>query len=302
MAGRPTKEPGQKMDVPLRIMLTAEQSRVIKEATDGQDVSAWARAILLDAAKRMPSSRLIVNAAQTTEKHRFQEMLHDLCRGVPQPLRPRGRPGRYPVLFADAIFAITFKVYSKISTRRFACDLKDAYERGHISRPVHYSSICAYLENHHLTPILHGLIERSALPLQAIETNFVVDSSGFSANQFENWYDEKYGKMRKKRQWVKVHISTGVKTNIITSVRILGRDVVDLPLGFKIEEVSADKAYSSLENFDYHKRSNVESTFSMVKAKFGDSVLSRCPVAMTNEVLCKLLGHNLCCLISAQHG
>jgi hypothetical protein len=53
MAGRPTKEPGQKMNVPLRIMLTAEQSQLIREAAaeHGVDVSAWARPILLDAAK-----------------------------------------------------------------------------------------------------------------------------------------------------------------------------------------------------------------------------------------------------------
>jgi len=50
---------------------------------------------------------------------------------------------------------------------------------------------------------------------------------------------------------------------------------------------------------DYHKRSNVESTFSMVKAKFGDSVRSKTEVAMKNEALCKILAHNLCCLISA---
>ncbi len=51
MAGRPTKEPGQKMDVPLRIMLTAEQSQLIREAAGEQDVSTWARPILLQAAR-----------------------------------------------------------------------------------------------------------------------------------------------------------------------------------------------------------------------------------------------------------
>jgi Transposase DDE domain len=47
----------------------------------------------------------------------------------------------------------------------------------------------------------------------------------------------------------------------------------------------------------YHKRSNVESTFSMMKAKFGDSVRSKTDVAMVNEALCKVLCHNVCCLI-----
>ena len=35
----------------------------------------------------------------------------------------------------------------------------------------------------------------------------------------------------------------------------------------------------------YHKRSNVESTFAMIKAKFGDSLRSKGEAAMKNEYL-----------------
>jgi hypothetical protein len=49
----------------------------------------------------------------------------------------------------------------------------------------------------------------------------------------------------------------------------------------------------------YHKRSNVESTFSMVKRKFGDSVRARTDVAMKNEALAKFVCHNICCLIAS---
>jgi transposase len=51
----------------------------------------------------------------------------------------------------------------------------------------------------------------------------------------------------------------------------------------------------------YHKRSNVESTFSMIKAKFRDHIRSKTDVAMQNEVLCKILCHNICCLIQAMY-
>ena len=50
----------------------------------------------------------------------------------------------------------------------------------------------------------------------------------------------------------------------------------------------------------YHQRSNAESTFSMVKAKFRDHVRSKTDTAMKNEVLCKFLCHNLCVLIQSQ--
>ena len=49
----------------------------------------------------------------------------------------------------------------------------------------------------------------------------------------------------------------------------------------------------------YHKRSNVECAFSMIKAKFGGSVRAKTPVAQVNEVLLKVLAHNLCCLIQS---
>jgi transposase len=50
---------------------------------------------------------------------------------------------------------------------------------------------------------------------------------------------------------------------------------------------------------NYHKRSNVESTFHMIKAKFGDALRSRTRVAQINEALLKVLCHNICCLIQS---
>ena len=51
----------------------------------------------------------------------------------------------------------------------------------------------------------------------------------------------------------------------------------------------------------YHQRSNVETTFSMIKAKFGGSLLSKSFEGQVNEVLCKVIAHNICCLISAMY-
>ncbi len=47
----------------------------------------------------------------------------------------------------------------------------------------------------------------------------------------------------------------------------------------------------------YHQRSNVESVFNMVKAKFGDKLRSKNWVAQQNELLCKLIAHNIVVLI-----
>jgi len=50
----------------------------------------------------------------------------------------------------------------------------------------------------------------------------------------------------------------------------------------------------------YHKRSNIETVFAMIKSKFRDNVRSKTDTAMKNEVLCKILAHNICCLIMSQ--
>lgn len=47
----------------------------------------------------------------------------------------------------------------------------------------------------------------------------------------------------------------------------------------------------------YHKRSNVESTFSAMKRKFGGAVRSKCFTAQVNEILCKAICHNVACLV-----
>ena len=49
--------------------------------------------------------------------------------------------------------------------------------------------------------------------------------------------------------------------------------------------------------YHYSKRNNVESTFFMIKRKFGETIRAKTPVAQSNEVLAKVLCHNICCLI-----
>jgi hypothetical protein len=51
----------------------------------------------------------------------------------------------------------------------------------------------------------------------------------------------------------------------------------------------------------YHQRSNVESNFSAIKRKFGGAVRSKRFTAQVNEILCKVLCHNLSMLVHAMH-
>lgn len=47
----------------------------------------------------------------------------------------------------------------------------------------------------------------------------------------------------------------------------------------------------------YHKRSNVESYFNMVKTKFLGSLRSKKQTAQVNELLCKILANNITIVI-----
>jgi len=198
------------------------------------------------------------NEAQTNEQDQFRRLLADLCGGIQTP--PQTGRGQRRLPLADAVFATVFKVYSTFSGRRFISDLRAAHADDLISKFPHYNSIFTYLENPQLSPILTRLIEESAKPLAAVETDFAADSSGFATSRFVRWFDHKYGVVRVDHDWVKVHLMCGVKTNVVTAVEIKDRnagDVSQLPAlmestakNFKMLEVSADKAYTSVLNME----------------------------------------------------
>ncbi len=293
----------------------------------------------------------LYNMCQQEEKRRFLVMLHDLCRGLPNPVENRVGKKRTPM--ADMIFACVLKVYTCLSSRRFGTDLDEATTKGYVSHKMHPGMTWAFLENKLLTPVLKDLVIRTSLPLRAVETTFAPDSTGFSTSRFVRWFDEKWGRERSGKHWVKAHAMCGTKTHVVTALEIHDRDAADSPQfkplmeqtveNFTIDEVAADKGYLSKENFavadsmgadvfipfkcnsvageagtlweklfhfyslnreeflrKYHQRSNAESVFSMVKAKFGDSVRSRTETAMRNEVYCKFIAHNTCCVLKSQ--
>lgn len=289
------------------------------------------------------------NKAQTSEKAQFCALLKDLVSSVPTPEQKRGRPS---LPLSDMIFSAAFKVYSTVSARRFMTDLRTAATLQMIDRTPHYNSIFNVLDRESLTPILHELITRAALPLKALETDFAVDSTGFGLQSFYRHFSAKYGHDVERRQFLKLHAMVGAKTNIVAAVAIdAGADatmlaplVTETASRFNVQRVLADKAYGSrfnlalVESFGatpyvpfktntvsnpdsptwnrlfhffsfhrdeflsvYHQRSNIESTFSAIKRKFGDTIRSKSPVAQRNEALMKVLCHNIVCVIHEMH-
>lgn len=286
------------------------------------------------------------NTAQVEEKALFMKLFRELCSGIVEPSQTIGRP-RLPL--ADMVFAAGLKVYRGNSARRFMGDLEDAKAAGLIAKVPHYNSLLRTFEDASITPALLEMIRLSALPLKAVETDFAIDSTGFSSTQLVGqWKGAKYGEKQQRvaHDWLKVHAMTGVKTNMVVAVEVTEANTGDCPrfkplleqttADFDVRRVLGDKAYLSYDNLDfaaeksvepvimfkensiahsnsptwdrlfhlysfhkhtflraYHKRSNVESTFSAVKRVFGDFVRSKLKPAQINEVLFKILCHNI---------
>ena len=286
--------------------------------------------------------------SQTSEKLVFMKPLRELCSYIEQPVYKFGRP-KLPM--QDLIFSSAMKIYTTFSLRRFMSDLQIAKEMGLVDYVPCFASVGHFLQREDITPILKDMIKLSAMPLSSVETQFAIDSSGFSVSRFARYFSTRWGKDGTKRLWIKAHIICGVNTNIIVNCEItdgLANDSPQLtPLlegvnteRWDIKEVSCDRAYSSRNNLElindmgaipyipfrsnaiqrkgvtvwsrmyhyfmykhdefmqhYHKRSNVETVFHMIKTKFRDNLRSKTETAMINELLLKILCHNICVVI-----
>jgi transposase len=197
------------------------------------------------------------NQAQTEEIKLFDVLLKDLTQSIEEPPKGFGRP---KLSLQETAFCAIQKVYSQLSSRRAVSLFGNAVEKGQICHKPHFNAVSKLLNRPELTPILHELLVISASPLKSVEKDFAVDSSGFRTTNFNEYAEDKYN-FNRQHKWLKAHICIGTKTNVITAVEITGENGADSPQfaplvmatsesGFDMQEVSADKAYSSRANLE----------------------------------------------------
>lgn len=292
------------------------------------------------------------NQAKTQEKLMFLKILNDVVESLDIPYPYKGN-GRYPHPIQDMIKCCCIKVYCQFSSRKIISDLRLVQSLGYLFKTPHFNSINNYMSSEKITPYLNQLIQLTSEPLSKVETNFAPDATGFSTFNKKNWIDFRLDKIYKK-EFRKLHILTGVKSNIVTFAKVTKGTCHDSPIFetllkntiyFKnIHTISADSGYLSRKNCDliasvgarpfimpkknikrpiakgskawyemirfwkdneeefrhyYNRRSNVESTFSMIKANYLPYVRCKSFTGAQNEALCKVICHNIAVLVSS---
>jgi len=121
-----------------------------------------------------------------------------------------------------------------------------------------FKTLSNYNENNSLQIILDKLIEESSRPLSVIEHDFATDATGIRTKLFSSWYSIRCKKEIKKRDHLTIHITTGIKSNVVTALnveiksgndnKILREHVDKTAENFKINEWSGDGRYWCKDN------------------------------------------------------
>lgn len=210
--------------------------------------------------KTYPQNWSLYAKASSQEKLMFMKILNDAVDYLNVEFKYNGN-GRPPMYFADLIKSMCIKSYNNYSSWRVESELKIARAMGIIDEIPKRSTLMKYMQDPMITKMLHSLYKIIAEPIAPIEIYFSADATGIS-NAYGNirWMKIRHTKQEAKKikDYSKIHIISGVKTNVICSVKITKGNKHESPLFkpllddtarvFNIKEVSADAGYLSKAN------------------------------------------------------
>ena len=289
--------------------------------------------------------------AKCNEDVLFKRLLAELLHLTLEEKQNTGA-GRPSYSQRDRIFGMCVKEYYKADNRKAISVLKELKNLNLVYKVPCHKSLSNFYNDSALSTVLDKLILLSALPLAKLESTGAIDATGFSTSRYECWNEYKWGQHSgKERIWRKLHAMVGCKTNVFLSAKVTEKNVADVRMlqdvvgvntkYFRMEDFTADKAYSSRavfkfieklgmtpyipfkknakgdpkgvriwrEMFDhfhtspdefnnaYHQRSNVETSFHMLKARFGSQLKTKHFTANVNEIKARVLCCNITILI-----
>lgn len=202
----------------------------------------------------------LYSKACSQEKLMFFRILKDAVDDlmIKYEYKGNGRPTAY---YADILKSLCIKAYHNYSGWRLESELRIAKAMGIIDVVYKRTTLMKYLQDQKITKLLHTLYKMIAQPLSQIEVYFAADATGIS-NMYGNirWMKIRHTKeeLKKRREYSKLHIISGCKTNVITSVKITKGTAHESPhfksllydtaKNFDIKELSADAGYLSKKN------------------------------------------------------
>ena len=199
--------------------------------------------------KRWPRNEALYNMIQENEFLNFFEFVRYLTNYV-----CKGR--KMKSIITCLLITHKFPNFSLRRARGFLLLLKK-FRIISLNVPC-FKTLSNYREDNSLQIVLDKLIEESSKPLSVIEHDFATDATGIRTNLFSSWYSIRCQKEIKKRDHLTIHITTGVKSNVVTALNVeiksgkdnkIFREHVDKTTGnFKVNEWSGDGRYWCKEN------------------------------------------------------
>src|ERR1035437_10046343 len=227
------------------------------------------------------------NAAQTEEKETFCRLLRDLCDGIPEETQQRGRP-RLPLRAVESDFAVDSTGFG---LQRFY--------RHYTAKYGHEQYVRDYVK-------LHAMI---GVKTHIVTAATVTDRDRHDITQFKPLLEKTAENFAMAEVSADKAYSSREMVAFIDNMGVF--PLIPFRRNSTIKPNRKAPAWDRLFHFynfkrdeflaHYHKRSNVESAFSSMKRKFGDFIRSTTEVAQINEVLLKMLAHNIVCLVHSIH-
>ena len=202
----------------------------------------------------------IYQKASSQEKLMFFRILKDAVDYLMIDYEYKGN-GRPPAYYGDILKSLCIKSYHNYSSWRLESELKIARAMGIIDNVYKRTTLMKYMQDSRITNLLQKLYKLIAEPISQIEIYFAADATGIS-NAYGNarWIKIRHTKEEEKhrKEYSKLHIISGVKTNIICSAKVTKGTKHESPYFkpllddnckiFNIKEISADAGYLSKDN------------------------------------------------------
>ena len=210
--------------------------------------------------KTYPQDWNIYRRACSQEKLMFLRIIKDAVDHmmIDEDYSGNGRPSAY---YGDILKSLCIKSFHNYSGWRLESELRIARSMGIIDEIYKRTTLMKYMQDKKIIKLLHKLYRIIAQPVSPIEVYFAADATGIS-NAYGNirWMNIRNTKAEKKkrREYSKLHIISGCKTNVIASAKITNGYAHESPHFksllddtakiFSVKEISADSGYLSYDN------------------------------------------------------